>query len=95
MFLKLLMCHPDYQRRGAGRALTRWGIKAARDSGLNTTVFASPMGFQLYQKLGFEVVGSCRVQLSGETEFLSIPAMVLEDTNQTSLGEDEDLELYI
>ncbi|KAK3680897.1 acyl-CoA N-acyltransferase [Podospora appendiculata] len=77
MFLKILLCHPDYQRRGAGRALTNWGIEAAQRLGLNTTVFASPMGYKLYRKLGFKPIGKFRVQLEGEEAFLVIPALVL------------------
>lgn len=83
VFLKILLCHPAYQRRGAGRALTEWGITEARRLGLNTTVFASPMGYELYKKLGFRELGRFRVQLDGEDDFLEIPAMVLrsEDNN--------------
>ena len=77
MFLKILLCHPDYQRRGAGRALTTWGIEHARSQRLNTTVFASPMGLNLYKKLGFQEIGRFRVQLPGETDSLEMPALVL------------------
>ncbi|KAK1751186.1 acyl-CoA N-acyltransferase [Echria macrotheca] len=77
MFLKILLCHPDYQRRGAGRALTIWGIEEARRLGLNTTVFASPMGFELYRQLGFREIGRFRVQLEGDEAYLDIPAMIL------------------
>lgn len=77
VFLKILLCHPSFQRRGAGRALTEWGIDEARRRGLNTTVFASPMGFELYRKLGFREIGRFKVQLEGEDAFLEIPAMVL------------------
>ncbi|KAK4455194.1 putative N-acetyltransferase ycf52-like protein [Podospora aff. communis PSN243] len=77
MFLKILLCHPDYQRRGAGCALTTWGIQEGRRLGLNTTVFASPMGLNLYRKLGFREIGRFRVQLEGDEDFLEIPALVL------------------
>lgn len=78
VFLKILLCHPDYQRRGAGRALTLWGIDEARRLGLNTTVFASPMGLPLYESLGFREVGRFRVQLEGDDVALDIPALVLD-----------------
>lgn len=45
--------------------------------GAHTTVFASPMGLALYQRLGFREVGRFRVQLEGEGEFLEIPALAL------------------
>lgn len=86
MFLKMLLCHPDYQRRGAGRALTAWGIAEARRLGLNTTVFASPMGLGLYLKLGFREIGRFRVQLEGEEAFLEIPALVLRPGEGKGLG---------
>ncbi len=77
VFLKVLLCHPDYRRRGAGRALTRWGVRRARRQGLHTTLFASPMGYLLYPKLGFRQVGSFRVQVDGDDAFLDIPALEL------------------
>lgn len=82
VFLKILLCHPSYQRRGAGRALTEWGIDDARRRRLNTTVFASPMGFELYKKLGFHEIGRFKVQLEGEDVFLEIPAMVLRPDDE-------------
>lgn len=78
MFLKILLCHSRYRGRGAGTALTQWGMNKARAQGLNTTLFASPMGQELYKKLGFKVVDRFRVQLENETEALDIPAMVYE-----------------
>ncbi|KAK4182647.1 acyl-CoA N-acyltransferase [Podospora australis] len=81
VMLKILLCHPDYQRRGAGRALTEWGIQEARRLGLCTTVFASPMGLRLYKKLGFREMGRFKVQLEGDEEFLEIPALVLRPTH--------------
>lgn len=89
MFLKILLCHPDYQRRGAGCALTRWGIEQAARHGLDTTVFASPMGLALYKKLGFEEVGRFRVQVDGDDEYLEIPALVLKRKDVRSLVDRE------
>lgn len=81
VMLKILLCHPDYQRRGAGRALTEWGIREARRLGLYTTVFASPMGLGLYKKLGFKEKGRFKVQLEGDEEYLEIPALVLRPSH--------------
>jgi len=93
VFLKILLCHPSYQRRGAGRALTRWGIDEARRRRLNTTVFASPMGFELYRKLGFCEIGRFRVQLENEDVFLEIPAMVLPPDDDVGGGTKYDFGL--
>ncbi|KAK4176191.1 acyl-CoA N-acyltransferase [Triangularia setosa] len=80
VMLRILLCHPDYQRQGAGRALTEWGIQEARRLGLYTTVFASPMGLRLYTKLGFTEIGRFRVEVEGDEEHLEIPALVLSPT---------------
>ncbi|KAK4656465.1 hypothetical protein QC762_310520 [Podospora pseudocomata] len=77
VMLRILLCHPDYQRRGAGKALTEWGIQEAQRLGLYTTVFASPMGLRLYTKLGFTEIGRFRVEVEGDEEHLEIPALVL------------------
>ncbi|KAK4214195.1 putative N-acetyltransferase ycf52-like protein [Rhypophila decipiens] len=93
MFLKILLCHPAYQRRGAGSALTRWGIDQAAKHRLDTTVFASPMGLELYKKLGFEEVGRFRVQVDGDDEYLEIPALVLEWKDERGLAEKSGCEV--
>lgn len=85
MFLKILLCHSEYRGRGAGTALTRWGMNKAQALGLQTTLFASPMGQRLYRRLGFKVVGRFHVQLENETESLDIPAMVYECPAQRTL----------
>jgi ribosomal protein S18 acetylase RimI-like enzyme len=78
LYLGMLACHPDYQKRGAGEMLCRWGLDKGKADGLNLTLFASPMGSRLYRRLGFEEIGSFRTQVVGEDEFLDIPGMVLE-----------------
>lgn len=48
-----------------------------REMGLAVTLFASDMGKMLYDKLGFKQVGVSGLQVDGEEEELSIPAMVV------------------
>lgn len=86
VFLKILLCHPDYQRRGAGTALTSWGIAEARRLWVPTTVFASPMGLRLYRKLGFQEIGRFRVQLEGEGDFVEIPGLVMPPGMKSGRG---------
>lgn len=86
IMLKILLCHPDYQRRGAGTALTRWGIREAARLRLCTTVFASPMGLNLYRKLGFKEIDRFRVQLEGDAEYLEIPALILKPKREAEVG---------
>ncbi|MCJ1404944.1 hypothetical protein MMC11_008170 [Xylographa trunciseda] len=77
LYLGMLACHPDYQKRGAGRMLCQWGLDKAKTEGLTITLYASPMGARLYRSLGFQNVGSFRTQVEGEEEFLDTPGMVL------------------
>ncbi|KAI1108005.1 acyl-CoA N-acyltransferase [Nemania sp. NC0429] len=78
LYLGMLECHPDYQRRGAGGMLVAWGINKARADKLTLTLFASPMGARLYKRLGFRDVGTFRTQVPGEDEYLDSRAMVLD-----------------
>ena len=75
--LMVLATRPDYQRRGAGSALVKWGMKKAKDEGLTVTLFSSPQGYGLYKKLGFVDVGIASVQVEGEELALTLPMMVL------------------
>lgn len=48
---------PAYRGRGLGRALTLAAMQTGREQGFATAVlFASPDGYPLYKKLGFETV---------------------------------------
>lgn len=78
LYLGMLACHPDYQRRGAGEMLCRWGLDKAKAEGLPLALLASPMGSRLYKRLGFQHVGSFRIQVEGEEEYVDMPGMVLE-----------------
>jgi len=75
--------------------LTEWGIDEARRRRLNTTVFASPMGFELYKKLGFREIGRFKVQLENEDVFLEIPAMVLRPDESVGSGTKYDFGLEL
>lgn len=54
--LNLLCIHQDSQRHGAGTLLVQEGLALAKSKGLSAYLEASPMGFHLYQKLGFHQV---------------------------------------
>ncbi|MBE3040990.1 GNAT family N-acetyltransferase [Candidatus Bathyarchaeota archaeon] len=76
LHLRILATHPDFQRRGAGSALCRWGMEYAGNREEPLTLFSSPMGQKLYLYLGFKYRGkTVTVQVEGETEKLSIRAM--------------------
>jgi ribosomal protein S18 acetylase RimI-like enzyme len=76
--LLTLATHPDYRKGGVGTALC-WGIqKAISDKLEPVTLFASPLGKRLYNKLGFKEVGVAHIQVPGEEEFLKLPGMTLD-----------------
>jgi GNAT superfamily N-acetyltransferase len=52
----LLCVHEDFQRRGAGTALVRWGIERAAALGLSAYLEATPAGYPLYLTLGFSEI---------------------------------------
>jgi ribosomal protein S18 acetylase RimI-like enzyme len=54
--LHILVVHPDYQGRGAGRALLRACTESADAAGLPAFVCGSPVGKRLYESVGFKVV---------------------------------------
>lgn len=62
LHLQILATHPKYQRRGAGRLLCEWGCRLAERASVPITVFASPMGSNLYQEIGFVAVDDVRVE---------------------------------
>jgi hypothetical protein len=82
MFLKVLVCKPEYHRKGAGTAITLWGVEMAYRHNLPVTLFASPMGLYLYRSLGFTECGGFSVPPApGDVGMGLIPALVLKGRN--------------
>ncbi|GKT86577.1 GNAT family acetyltransferase [Colletotrichum tofieldiae] len=52
-YLDTLVTHPDYQRRGAGSLLLKWGCELADENGVGAYVDASKAGKGLYERFGF------------------------------------------
>ncbi|KAK1985998.1 acetyltransferase [Colletotrichum cereale] len=52
-YLDTLVTHPDYQRRGAGSMLLKWGCELADENGVGAYVDASKAGKGLYERFGF------------------------------------------
>ncbi|KXJ87047.1 acyl-CoA N-acyltransferase [Microdochium bolleyi] len=52
-YLDTLATHPDYQRRGAGSMLVRWGVDRAAQDGVGVYLDASKDGLPLYERCGF------------------------------------------
>ena len=75
LHLQILGTHFDYLRRGFATKLVNWGISMAERDTLRLSLFASPMGFLLYTKLGFRDCGEVIVQVEGEEEKIVMHAM--------------------
>lgn len=60
--LGLLCVHREAQRQGVGAALVQWGLDRSKEEGLPAYLEASPAGFPLYQKLGFDKIDTMIVK---------------------------------
>lgn len=60
---KALFTEPLFEKRGMGNALVAYGDKLADDAGLPIFLQASPFGFPIYVKHGFETVQYLDVDL--------------------------------
>lgn len=54
--MNTLACSASRQRLGAGTALLKWGIELADAEGKVAWLEASPQGYSLYRRFGFEDV---------------------------------------
>ncbi|KAI1494064.1 acyl-CoA N-acyltransferase [Biscogniauxia mediterranea] len=55
-FLELLGVRTEYQKRGAGGILLRWGLQRADEAQVEAFLDSSPAGAALYAKHGFKTV---------------------------------------
>ncbi|KAF3937752.1 hypothetical protein ABW19_dt0204056 [Dactylella cylindrospora] len=55
IYFHVLTVHPDHQRKGVGMAGIQWGIEKADKLGLPIYLEGSPVGKDLYKKVGFEI----------------------------------------
>lgn len=81
--LLLLATHPEYRRRGAGTALSKWGIEKGLSAGMDIGVEASPMGFPLYKHLGFVLLEVLMVEPQHDDARLPVKVMVFEKNEKT------------
>ena len=79
--LQILATLPEFQRRGHGSSLCKWGMELVqRDDLKDMTVMASPMGYKLYTGLGFEKAATFYIQAPGEEETVVLQAMIYRPT---------------
>lgn len=55
-FLHILVVKPEWQGRGAGRMMVRWGTERADGEGLPCYVDSTPVAKGVYERYGFEEV---------------------------------------
>lgn len=67
-YLELLATKPEWQGKGAGGKLLRWGLRKADEEGTETYLEASPDGKPIYEHLGFREVDRLIVPLEGTGE---------------------------
>lgn len=67
-YLEILATRPEYQGRGAGGQLLRWGIGRADEEETEAYLEASPDGKPIYEHLGFSEVDRLVVELEGRGE---------------------------
>ncbi|KAI4939836.1 uncharacterized protein J4E92_001122 [Alternaria infectoria] len=86
-YLVLLATHPDYRRRGAGTALTQWGVDQALAAGIDVGLEASPMGFPLYQHMGFVLLENLVIKPDADDDPASmlLRVMVYDKNNKFSM----------
>jgi ribosomal protein S18 acetylase RimI-like enzyme len=70
-----VVTHSDYQRRGVGARLVRWGLEQAEAERVPVGVESSVAGLRLYEKMGFRKFDELRY---GEREEEAMPLMVWE-----------------
>lgn len=74
--LQILGTHPDHRRHGHASTLCRWGMEVARKEGLVCTLQATILGRQVYEHLGFTILGEGFIQVPGEEEKIPFWPMV-------------------
>lgn len=59
----LLVTLPEYRGKGIGSSLLQWGLDAADEKGVECWIDASPMGVELYKRMGWVEVDHVDVDL--------------------------------
>ncbi|KAK4231121.1 hypothetical protein QBC38DRAFT_258894 [Podospora fimiseda] len=64
LFLGILGCDPKRQRLGAGSALVKFGADIADSLNLPCRLEASPMGYSVYKRLGYEALDALDMKVT-------------------------------
>ena len=63
MYLRMLATHPDFDGNGFAAAHLRWGMSQAAARDLPITLFSSPVGYSLYDSVGFTSVANVTIEM--------------------------------
>ncbi|MCJ1433985.1 hypothetical protein MMC27_003350 [Xylographa pallens] len=83
-YVLILVTVPEWHRRGVGRKLLQRYLDVADEKGWESWIDASPAGMGLYQKLGWEQVGSVTLDLGefgGEKGLMETTVAMLRKPN--------------
>lgn len=64
--------HPKHRRKGAARMMLEAALQRAAKDEIAVTMFASPMGREVYKRAGFIDLKKVTVQIKGEKEYLDM-----------------------
>lgn len=67
-YLEFIATRQEWQGKGAGGMLLRWGLEKSDEEGTETYLEASPEGLPVYKRFGFEGVERMVVDLEGKGE---------------------------
>lgn len=74
--MEVIATRPEYQGKGAGGQLIKWGLEKADEEGTETYLEASPHGKPIYERYGFREVDRLVVnfekEVLGEKEFVEV-----------------------
>ena len=63
MYIVGINVAPEYQGKGVGSALLKWGKDVCDDKGIFAWVHSSELAWRMYQKVGFEIIRTLDVDL--------------------------------
>ena len=83
-YLDMLGVRKEFQGKGAGTTLLRWGLEKADEAGIEAYLAASPAGTPLYKKHGFELLETVLIDKGNRVENFMVRQPKLPDSQPTS-----------
>jgi len=67
-YLEILATKQEYQGKGAGSMILKWGLQKADEDGVESFLEASPAGLPIYERYGWKERGRLVIDLEGKVE---------------------------